>query len=58
MNSYKVELIHGEKWNDEAILHSNVREYIEIDYNRERQHSALGYLSPYEFLMNIKSIAA
>jgi transposase InsO family protein len=24
-------------------------EYIEIFYNRERKHSTLGYLSPFEF---------
>jgi len=47
--TFKTELIYGEKWNDEVKLESDVREYIEIDYNRERQHSSLGYLSPYEF---------
>ena len=26
-----------------------VFEYIEVDYNRERRHSALGYLSPEKF---------
>jgi transposase InsO family protein len=47
--TFKVELIHGEKWTDDARLRSEVLEYIEIDYNRERQHSALGYISPNEF---------
>jgi transposase InsO family protein len=48
--TFKTELIHGEKWNDEDILRREIREYIEIDYNRERQHSALGYLSPHQFM--------
>ena len=52
-HTFKVELIHGEKWNDETVLLSNVREYIEIDYNRQRQHSALGYCSPHEFLLKV-----
>jgi len=47
--TFKVELIHGERWTDESKLVREVREYIEIDYNRTRQHSSLGYLSPYEF---------
>jgi transposase InsO family protein len=51
-HTLKVELIHGERWDNDIKLHSEVLEYIEIDYNRERQHSALGYLSPYEFLRN------
>jgi transposase InsO family protein len=48
--TFKVELIHGEKWDDEWKLQSEIREYIEIEYNRERQHSGLGYLSPHEFI--------
>jgi transposase InsO family protein len=47
--TFKVELIHGEKWSTQEKLESAIREYIEIDYNRERQHSTLGYLSPLEF---------
>jgi len=26
-----------------------VSEYIEVDYNRKRRHSALGYLSPEQY---------
>ena len=48
--TFKTELIHGEKWDSEAKLMYDVREYIEIDYNRGRQHSSLGYLSPHEFM--------
>lgn len=51
-HTFKVELILGEKWDTNTKLHSEVLEYIEIDYNRERQHSTLGYLSPHEYLKN------
>ena len=54
--SFKTELIHDEKWDDEVNLHCEIREYIEIDYNRERQHSALGYLSPYEYMKNVLNV--
>jgi transposase InsO family protein len=47
--TFKTELIHGEVWSNETRLERDVREYIEIDYNRIQQHSSLGYLSPYEF---------
>jgi transposase InsO family protein len=48
--SFKVELIHGELWLDEIALRREILEYTEIFYNRERQHSASGYLSPAQFL--------
>jgi len=50
-HTIKIELIYGEKWDSDAKLFGELLEYIEIIYNRERQHSALGYLSPYEFFM-------
>ena len=45
----KVELIYGEKFNSLQEMKSSIFEYIEIFYNRVRQHSTLGYLSPYEY---------
>ncbi|ASG05004.1 hypothetical protein CEJ46_07875 [Vibrio anguillarum] len=30
-------------------MHYATTEYIEVDYNRTRRHSALGYLSPVNF---------
>ena len=50
--TFKTELIHGEKWTGDLKLQRDVREYIEIDYNRTQQHSSLGYVSPHEFLQN------
>ncbi|WP_416351154.1 IS3 family transposase [Alteromonas sp. 14N.309.X.WAT.G.H12] len=45
----KVELIYGEKFNSLHEIKSCIFEYIEIFYNRVRQHSTLGYVSPYEY---------
>ncbi len=45
----KVELIYGEKFNSLQEIKSCIFEYIEIFYNRVRQHSTLGYISPYEY---------
>jgi len=45
----KTELIYHEKYaGHHATLHS-IFEYIEVFYNRQRRHSALGYLSPFEY---------
>ena len=48
-HSLKVEAIHGEPIMSRALMRQQVFEYIEVDYNRKRRHSALGYLSPEEF---------
>lgn len=49
-SSLKTELFAGRRWpatRQEA--HRELFEYIEIFYNRQRRHSALGYLSPSQF---------
>lgn len=48
-HSLKVERIHGERFNTREEMKSAVFEYIEIDYNRHRRHSANGGLSPVQF---------
>ena len=45
-HTLKVELIHGERFGTRQQMRKAVFEYIEIDYNRNRRHSANGYLSP------------
>ena len=45
----KVELTFGEKYRSIPQLKSSIFEYIEIFYNRVRQHSTLGYLSPVQY---------
>ncbi len=47
--SLESELIDRTGWATPAEARSAVFDYIEVFYNRTRRHSALGYLSPYEF---------
>jgi len=48
-HSMKVEAIHGERLRSREVARAVVFEYIEIDYNRTRRHSANGYISPQAF---------
>ena len=48
-HSLKVEAIHGERFAMRDLAKAHVFEYIEVDYNRTRLHSTLGYLSPEQF---------
>ncbi|ABC29957.1 Transposase and inactivated derivatives [Hahella chejuensis KCTC 2396] len=45
-HSLKVEAIHGERYATRQEMREAVFEYIEVEYNRTRLHSANGYLSP------------
>lgn len=45
----KVELIYSQKYQSLQHVKSSIFEYIEIFYNRVRQHSTLGYLSPMQY---------
>lgn len=54
-HSFKVEAIHGEKFETRAIAKNHVFEYIEIYYNRKRLHSMIGYKSPE--LFEVKKVA-
>lgn len=48
-HSLKVEAIHGERFVTREQAKAHVFDYIEVDYNRNRLHSTLGYLSPEQF---------
>ena len=48
-HSLKVEAIHGERFATREEAKAQVFEYIEVDYNRNRLHSTLGYVSPDQF---------
>ena len=48
-HSLKVEAIHGERFETRQQIRETVFEYVEVDYNRQRLHSYLGYKSPDEF---------
>lgn len=45
----KKELINLRTWTDLAEVRAALFEFIEIDYNRDRIHQGLGYLTPIEF---------
>lgn len=48
-HSLKVEAVHGERFATREEMRQAVFEYIEVDYNRTRRHSANGYISPTAF---------
>lgn len=45
----KSELVDHEKYQTRQAARQSIFEYIEVFYNRQRRHSALGYLSPEAF---------
>jgi putative transposase len=45
----KKELIHRRSWPTKAELRTEVFDYIEVFFNRQRRHKTLGQLSPTEF---------
>lgn len=51
-NSFKNERVHGIRYATHAEIKAAAFEYIEVFYNRKRQHSTLGYKSPVQFLEN------
>lgn len=48
-HTLKVETIRDERFHTRAQLKQTVFEYIEVDYNRLRRHSAVGHISPMAF---------
>ena len=49
-NSFKNERVHGLRYETREEMKAMAFEYIEVLYNRKRQHSTLGYKSPMQFL--------
>ncbi len=47
--SLKVEAIHGKRFVTREEMRQSVFEYIEVDYNRTRRHSANSHISPMAF---------
>ena len=45
----KRELVHREDYATRDEARASLFEYIEVFYNRERRHSALGYVAPVQF---------
>ena len=48
-HTLKVELIHRERYGTRRQAQASIFEYIETYYNRQRRHSAIGYLIPMAF---------
>jgi transposase InsO family protein len=48
-HTLKVEVIRDERFKTREQLTQTVFEYIEVDYNRNRRHSAIGHISPMAF---------
>ena len=45
----KVELVHNATWATRTAARTELFDYLEVFYNGQRRHSALGYLSPRAF---------
>jgi putative transposase len=54
----KWELLDRRQWPTRTLARSAIFEYIEIWYNRQRRHSALDYLSPWQYEQRVLSAAA
>ena len=54
-NSFKNERYHGYRYATHAQMKAASFEYIEVFYNRTRQHSTLGYCSPVQYLVRWRS---
>jgi putative transposase len=50
-HTLKTELIHHQRFHSREEAKQAVFEYVEVFYNRERLHSANGYISPVDFEM-------
>ncbi len=48
-HSLKTELVHHERFKTRAEANQAIFEYIEVFYNRQRLHSANGYMSPVNY---------
>ena len=49
-NSFKNECVHGTSYATRDEAKADAFDYIEVFYNRKRQHSTLAYKSPVQFL--------
>jgi putative transposase len=54
-HTLKTELVHHHAYQTRAEAKQTVFEYIEVFYNRERLHSANGYLSPVDYELQCKA---
>jgi transposase InsO family protein len=55
MKTFKYEEVYRSEYRDLTDAHSRIRTFLEKVYNRQRLHSALGYLPPAEFERNLRA---
>lgn len=48
-SSMQIELLNRRRWKTRVELSTAMFEYIEVFYNRQRRHSALGYVGPIQY---------
>ena len=53
MKTLKYEQVYRNEYRDLAEARASIREFLEKIYNRQRLHSALGYVPPAEFERNL-----
>ena len=53
MKTLKQEQVHGHRWRDLDALREDLTAFLEITYNHERLHSALGYQTPAAFELQL-----
>jgi putative transposase len=53
-STLKRELVHSERYRTREEARLSIFEYVEVFYNRNRKHSALGYKSPEQYEMSLK----
>ena len=55
-STLKTELVHHEQYATREAARASIFEYIEVFYNRQRLHSALGYRTPAEARASMEAI--
>jgi len=55
MKTLKEEQVRGHQWRDLDALRSDLRTFLQITYNHQRLHSALGYQTPAMFEQQLSS---
>lgn len=56
-HTIKTEWVSFEKYQTRAQAKTSLFDYIELFYNRERRHSKLGYLSPWNYEQKVSGVA-
>ena len=55
-HTLKTELVYGCVFRPHAQARQEIFAFIEVWYNRQRRHSALGYLSPVQYEQRFRAV--